>query len=108
MGDGGSGLVRNLFVFSLHVETTSLLHIMDTFRYQLLSDSPTPLFHPGPHIPIAWEQLLSSHRDKIYAYTIGQIIRHGAQIGYMGPNQLILSTNLPSVNDSIETLKKDL
>ena len=109
MGNGRGGLmgpqgqIGRLFVSSLFVKTTSLLHITDTFPYKLLSDSPTPLFHPGPLIPTAWEQLLSNHPDKIYAYTIGQILCHGARIGYTEPNQLILCPNLPSANNSIET-----
>ena len=37
-----------------------------------------------------------------------QIIRHGARIGHTGPKQLIISPNLPSANDSFETLEKDL
>ena len=90
------------------MKTTSLLHIADTFPYQLLPDSPTPLPHPGPLIPTAWEHLLSDHPDRFYAHTIVQIIRHGARIGYTGPDQIMLSPNLPSANDSVETLSKDL
>ena len=95
-------------ISSSSVKTIALLHIADTFPYKLLSDVPTPLFHPGPLIPTAWEKLLSSHPDRLYAYTIVQIIRHGARIGYTGPDQLILSPNLPSANDSVDTLNSDL
>ena len=95
-------------ISSSSVKTIALLHIADTFPYKLLSDVPTPLFHPGPLIPTAWEKLLSSHPDRLYAYTIVQIIRHRARIGYTGPDQLILSPNLPSANDSVETLDQDL
>ena len=85
-----------------------MLHISDTFPYKLLSDAPTALFHPGPLIPAAWERLLDAHPDRLYAHTIVQIIRNGVRIGYTGPDQLILSPNLPSANDSIEALNKDL
>ena len=61
-----------------------------------------------PLIPEAWERLLSAHPDRLYVHTIIQIIRHGARVGYTGPDQLILSPNLPSANDSVETLDKDL
>ena len=97
-----------ILVNSAVVKTTSLLHIADTFPYKLLPDTPTTLFHPGPLISEAWERLLATHPDRCYAHIIVQIIRHGARIGYTGPDQLIFSPNLPSANDSVETLDRDL
>ena len=94
-------------ISSSSVKTSSLLHIADTFPYKLLSDVPAPLFHPGPLNPAAWERLLSTHPDRLYAHTIVQIIRYGARIGCTGPDQLNLRPNLPSANDFIENLNKD-
>ena len=95
-------------VSSSFVKTTSLLHIADTFPYKLLSSTPTTLPHPGPLIPAAWEKLLSKHPDRLYAHTIVQIICFGVRIGYTGPDQHIISPNLPSANDSVDTLNSDL
>ena len=99
---------RPFVVSGSFVKAISLLHIADTFPYYLRSDAPTALFHPGPLIPAAWERLLPKHPDRLYAYTIVQIIRNGVRIDYTGPDQLILRPNLPSAKDSIETLNKDL
>lgn len=96
-----------LLVSSSFVKTTSLLCIADTFPYKLLSNIPTPLPLPGPLILAAWERLLSTHPDKLYVHTIVCIIRYGVR-GYTGPDQLTLSPNLTSANQSIETLNRDL
>ena len=84
------------------------MHISDTFPYKLVPDIPIPHPNPGPPVPAAWERLLASHPDKIYTRTIVQIIQYGARIGYTGPDQFILSTNLPSANNSTDTLDKDI
>ena len=95
-------------VDSSAVKTHSLLHIADTFPYKLVPDIPTPHPNPGPLVPVAWKRLLASHPDNLYTHTIVQIIQYGARIGYTGPDQFILSTNLPSANDSTDTLDKDI
>ena len=84
------------------------MHIADTFPYKLVPDIPTPLSYPGSLVPSAWEKLLAPHPDKLYTHTITQIIKYGARIGYTGPDQLILSANLPSANSSTDTLEKDI
>lgn len=97
--------MSSIAVDSSAVKTHSLFHIADTFPYNLVPDIPIPLPHLGPLIPTAWESLLASHPDKLYTHTI---VRYSARIGYTGPDQLILSANLPSANNSTDTLEKDI
>lgn len=50
---------------------------------------------PSPLRPIAWASLLRDYPGPLPSLIDG-ILRHGAQIGYKGPEQLILSENLSS------------
>ena len=73
--------------------------------------SPTPPLPPhfsGPLNSWAWEELLRTHPDRLYAQTLVDIIRHGVRIGYEGPDQFIISQNLASANDDPATLTADL
>ncbi len=67
-----------------------------------------PLAHRGPLNASAWQTQLAEHPDRIYVQTLLFIIEHEAKIGYRGPDQLILSENLPSTNEASDTLQADL
>ena len=51
---------------------------------------------------------LQNHPDRYYCQSIFGIIQSGARIGYMGPDQHILSENLSSATEDPTTLTKDL
>ena len=51
---------------------------------------------------------LAQHFDHIYEETIVNIILYGARIGYYGPKQKIISTNLFSIIDNPDTLTINL
>lgn len=55
-----------------------------------------------------WKKHLSAHPDTLYTQTILDIILYGAKIGYIGPDQLILSQNLSSANNAPDIIAKDL
>ena len=101
----------SIVINSSAVKTASLLHISDTFPYPLIYSEPNPPPPhpaPGPLDPWAWEYLLRTHPDRLYAHTLVNIIRQGVRIGYKGSDQFFISKNLASAEDDPATLTADL
>jgi hypothetical protein len=69
---------------------------------------PTPLLHsPSPlHLP-AWEHMLANYPGDLPQLVSG-ILRNGAQLGYEGPVQFILSKNLISADADNNTIQDKL
>lgn len=73
-----------------------------------MPENARPLETPGPLKIDGWKEELETHPDKAYVSTILQIIEVRAKIGYQGPETNILSENLASTNQDLDTLTKDL
>lgn len=65
--------------------------------FQLVDASkPRLAYSPSPFIINAWSQLLQPYPDQELRIHLVMLLRFGCLLGYMGPEALILSSNLPS------------
>lgn len=68
----------------------------------------TPLHHsPSPLHPPAWKRMLVNYPGNL-PHLISGILRNGAQLGYQGPAQFILSKNLISADLDNHTIQDKL
>jgi hypothetical protein len=89
--------------------TAAFSYVSDTFPYALTyTDPPIPIHHPGPLRLTEWAALLEQHPDRTFVNTLLHIIQYGACIGYCGPDQFILSSNLTSANNDPATLSHNI
>jgi hypothetical protein len=83
--------------------------VSDTFPYSLIyTDPPLPVYFPSPLLTPGWVALLSQHPDRLFVDTLLHIIKYGARIGYCGPRQSIVSSNLTSATADPSTLSLDI
>ena len=82
--------------------------ISESFPYPVTNPADPPLSKPGPLIIEGWKTWLEKHPDGTYRETILSIITRGAKIGYCGPKQKIISSNLLSATNDSDTLTADL
>ena len=86
----------------------ALEFISESFPYPVTNPTDPPLYKPGPLLVEGWKFCLKKYPDIIYQETILSIIIRGAKIGYCGPKQKIISSNLPSATNDTNTLTADL
>lgn len=79
-----------------------------TNRFKLVDASRTTLCNsPSPLKPSAWAELLNAYPGLLQIY-LPMILCFGAQLGYKGPEALILSKNLASALVDTEIIDKKL
>jgi hypothetical protein len=84
-------------------------YVSDTFPYNLIYTDPAlPVCFPSPLHIAGWSELLAQHPDRLFVDTLLHIIQYGARIGYCGPRQSIISSNLTSATADPSTLSLDI
>jgi hypothetical protein len=101
--------VHTAFSAQTRARTAAFSYVSDTFPYNLIyTDPPLPVRFPSPLHIAGWSELLSQHHDRLFVDTLLHIIQYGARIGYCGPRQSIISSNLTSATADPSTLSLDI
>jgi hypothetical protein len=89
--------VHTAFSAQTRARAAAFSYVSDTFPYNLIYTDPSlPVCYPSPLRTSGWSELLSQHPDRLFVDTLLHIIQYGARIGYCGPRQSIISSNLTS------------
>jgi hypothetical protein len=101
--------VHTAFPAQTGARTAAFSYVSDTFPYNLIyTDPPLSVHLPSPLHIAGWSALLSQHPDRLFVDTLLHIIQYGARIGYCGPRQSIISSNLTSATADPSTLSLDI
>ena len=84
------------------------MHQNTILPYKVVDTAHSLILHPpSPLHPIAWKRLLHNFPGGL-GQTLHDILVFGVQLGYEGPEQLILSPNLTSANDDPQSITSKL
>jgi hypothetical protein len=92
----------------LYPTTSTLRQPQYPFAFPLTAPCAPNLTHRGPLKSSGWEHRLRNHPNRAYVHSLLDIIAFGAKLGYTGPDQFLLSENLPSALFQPTVLSEDI